>query len=62
MALGLHMLGPDHADLIDVFSLAIKPGLTAAQVGAMPAACPAGASDPGSLVCPGRERRVIRIC
>ena len=47
--LGAHMLGPDYAELINVFSLAIKLGLTAAQVKAMPAAYPTGASDIGSM-------------
>jgi len=47
--LGAHMFGPDYAELINVFSLAIKLGLTAAQVKAMPAAYPTGASDIGSM-------------
>ena len=47
--LGAHMFGPDYAELINVFSLAIKLGLTAAQVRSMPAAYPTGASDIGSL-------------
>ncbi|WP_432254233.1 dihydrolipoyl dehydrogenase family protein [Limimaricola sp. AA108-03] len=47
--LGAHMFGPDYAELINVFSLAIKLGLTAAQVKAMPAAYPTGASDVGSM-------------
>ena len=47
--LGAHMFGPDYAELINVFSLAIKLGLTATQVKAMPAAYPTGASDIGSM-------------
>ena len=47
--LGAHMFGPEYAELINVFSLAIKLGLTAAQVKAMPAAYPTGASDLGSM-------------
>ncbi|MWD30096.1 NAD(P)/FAD-dependent oxidoreductase, partial [Aquicoccus sp. SCR17] len=47
--LGAHMFGPDYAELINVFSLAIKLGLTAAQVKAMPAAYPTGAADIGSM-------------
>jgi glutathione reductase (NADPH) len=47
--LGAHMFGPDYAELINVFSLAIKLGLTAAQVKSMPAAYPTGASDIGSM-------------
>jgi glutathione reductase (NADPH) len=47
--LGAHMFGPGYAELINVFALAIKLGLTAAQVKAMPAAYPTGASDIGSL-------------
>lgn len=48
--LGAHMFGPDYAELINVFSLAIKLGLTAAQVKSMPAAYPTGASDIGSML------------
>ena len=47
--LGAHMFGPDYAELINVFSLAIKLGLTAAQVKTMPAAYPTVASDIGSI-------------
>jgi glutathione reductase (NADPH) len=47
--LGAHMFGPEYAELINVVSLAIKLGLTAAQVKAMPAAYPTGASDLGSM-------------
>lgn len=47
--LGAHMFGPDYAELINVFSLAIKLGLTEAQVMSMPAAYPTGASDIGSM-------------
>ena len=47
--LGAHMFGPEYAELINVFSLAIKLGLTAAQVKSMPAAYPTGASDIGSM-------------
>ncbi|MHA6347655.1 dihydrolipoyl dehydrogenase family protein [Roseivivax sp. CAU 1761] len=48
--LGAHMFGPDYAELINVFSLAIKLGLTVAQVKAIPAAYPTGASDIGSML------------
>ncbi|SEO18611.1 dihydrolipoyl dehydrogenase family protein [Palleronia pelagia] len=48
--LGAHMFGPDYAELINVFSLAIKLGLTVAQVKFMPAAYPTGASDIGSML------------
>ncbi|MFW8595283.1 hypothetical protein [Cribrihabitans neustonicus] len=47
--LGAHMFGPDYGELINVFSLAIKLGLTAAQVKSMPAAYPTVASDLGSM-------------
>tara|TARA_R110002049_G_scaffold265590_1_gene441724 strand:+ start:6181 stop:6954 length:774 start_codon:yes stop_codon:yes gene_type:complete len=47
--LGAHMFGPDYAERIYVFSLAIKLGLIAAQVKAMPAAYPTGASGIGSM-------------
>jgi hypothetical protein len=36
------MFGPDYAELMNVFSLAIKRGLTAAQMKAMPAPYPTG--------------------
>ncbi len=48
--LGAHMFGPDYADLINVFSLAIKLGLTVDQIKSMPAAYPTGASDIGSML------------
>ena len=48
--LGAHMFGPDYAELINVFSLAIKLGLTVDQIKAMPAAYPTGASDIGSML------------
>ena len=47
--LGAHMFGPDYAELINIFSLAIKLGLTVDQVKTMPAAYPTGASDIGSM-------------
>ncbi|OOY06941.1 NAD(P)/FAD-dependent oxidoreductase [Thioclava sp. F36-7] len=47
--LGAHMFGPDAAELINIFSLAIKLGLTVKQVKSMPAAYPTGASDIGSM-------------
>ena len=48
--LGAHMFGPDYAELINIFSLAIKLGLTVDQIKAMPAAYPTGASDIGSML------------
>lgn len=47
--LGAHLFGPDYAELINFFSLAIKLGLTAQQLKAMPAAYPTAASDVGSM-------------
>ncbi|MWD27188.1 hypothetical protein E0K89_006855 [Aquicoccus sp. SCR17] len=47
--LGAHMFGPGYAELINVFSMAIKLGLRAAQVKAMSAAYPTVASDIGSM-------------
>jgi glutathione reductase (NADPH) len=41
--------GPDYAELINIFSLAIEPGLTVEQIKVMPAAYPTGASDVGSM-------------
>ncbi|RKF15327.1 NAD(P)/FAD-dependent oxidoreductase [Roseovarius spongiae] len=48
--LGAHIFGPDYAELINVFSLAIKLGLTVDQIRAMPAAYPTGASDIRSML------------
>lgn len=48
--LGAHMFGPDYAELINIFSLAIKLGLTVDQIKTMPAAYPTGASDIGSML------------
>ena len=47
--LGAHLFGPDYAELINFFSLAIKLGLTEQQLKAMPAAYPTAASDVGSM-------------
>lgn len=47
--LGAHMFGPDAAEFINIFSLAIKLGLTVKHVKSMPAAYPTGASDIGSM-------------
>ena len=47
--LGAHLFGPDDAELINLFSLAIKLGLTAQQLKAMPATCPTAASDVGAM-------------
>lgn len=48
--LGAHMFGPDYAELGNIFSLAIKLGLTVDQLKAMPAAYPTAASDMGSML------------
>lgn len=48
--LGAHLFGPDCAELINFFALAIKLGLKASDLKAMPAAYPTGASDIGSLL------------
>ena len=47
--LGAHLFGPEYAELINFFSLAIKLGLTAQQLKSMPAAYPTAASDVGSM-------------
>jgi glutathione reductase (NADPH) len=48
--MGAHMFGPDYAELINIFSLAIRLGLTVDQIKTMPAAYPTGASDVGSML------------
>lgn len=47
---GAHMLGPEYGELINVFSLAIKLGLTTRQLKSMTAAYPTVGSDLGSMV------------
>jgi len=48
--LGAHVFGPDYADMINFFSLAIKLGLKASDLKSMPVAYPTGASDIGSML------------
>ena len=47
---GAHMLGPEYGELINVFSLAIKLGLTTRQLKSMTAAYPTVGSDLGSMI------------
>jgi glutathione reductase (NADPH) len=47
---GAHMLGPEYGELINFFSLAIKLGLTVAQLKSMTAAYPTVGSDLGSML------------
>lgn len=47
--LGAHMFGPDYAELINFFSLAIKLGLSVQQLKAMPAVYPTAGSDLASM-------------
>jgi glutathione reductase (NADPH) len=47
--LGAHLFGLDYAELINFFLLAIKLGLTAQQLKAMPAAYRTAVSDVGSV-------------
>ncbi|MFA5564688.1 MAG: NAD(P)/FAD-dependent oxidoreductase [Acidimicrobiia bacterium] len=47
---GAHMLGPEYGELINVFSLAIKLGLTTRQLKSMTAAYPTVGSDLGSML------------
>ena len=48
--IGAHMLGPEYGELINVFSLAIKLGLTTRQLKSMTAAYPTVGSDLGSML------------
>jgi glutathione reductase (NADPH) len=47
---GAHLLGPEYGELINVFSLAIKLGLTTRQLKSMTAAYPTVGSDLGSML------------
>ncbi len=47
---GAHMLGPEYGELISIFSLAIKLGLTTRQLKSMTAAYPTVSSDLGSML------------
>jgi glutathione reductase (NADPH) len=48
--LGAHMLGPEYAELINFFALAVKLKLTAANLKKMTAAYPTVGSDLGALL------------
>ncbi|MBM7847822.1 dihydrolipoyl dehydrogenase family protein [Arthrobacter roseus] len=48
--LGAHLLGPGYAELINIFSLAIKVGLTSRQLKSMTATYPSIGSDLGSML------------
>jgi len=47
---GAHLLGPEYGELINIFSLAIKLGLTTRQLKDMTAAYPTVGSDLGSML------------
>lgn len=48
--LGAHLLGPQYAELINIFGLAIRLGLTTADLKKMVAAYPSVGSDLGSMI------------
>lgn len=48
--LGAHLLGPDSAELVNFFGLAIRLGLTASDLGKMVAAYPTAGSDLSSML------------
>ena len=48
--LGAHLLGPGYAELINIFGLAIKLGLTSRQLKSMTATYPSIGSDLGSML------------
>lgn len=48
--LGAHLLGPGYSELINIFGLAIKLGLTARQLKSMTATYPSIGSDLGSML------------
>ena len=47
---GAHMLGPEYGELVNIFSLAIKLGLTTRQLKSMPSLYPTVGSDLGSML------------
>jgi glutathione reductase (NADPH) len=47
---GAHLLGPEYGELVNVFALAIKLGLTTRQLKSMPTAYPTVGSDLGSML------------
>ena len=49
-ALGAHLLGPGYAELINIFGLAIKLGLTSRQLKSMTATYPSIGSGLGSML------------
>jgi glutathione reductase (NADPH) len=48
--IGAHMLGPEYAEVINIFALAIKLGLTTGQLKSMTPAYPTVGSDLGSML------------
>ena len=48
--IGAHMLGPEYAEVINIFALAIKLGLTTRQLKSMTPAYPTVGSDLGSML------------
>lgn len=48
--LGAHLFGPEYAEAVNVFSMAIALGLTAEQLRAMPASYPSVGSDVASML------------
>ena len=48
--LGAHLLGPDYGELVNIFGLAIKLGLTSRQLKSMVANYPSVGSDLGSML------------
>ena len=47
---GAHLFGPEYAELVNIFGLAIKLGLKTAHLGKMVSAYPSVGSDLGSLI------------
>ena len=48
--LGAHLLGPGYAELVNIFGLAIKLGLTSRQLKSMTATYPSIGADLGSML------------
>ncbi len=48
--IGAHLFGPEYAELVNIFGLAIKLGLKTADLKKMVSAYPSGGSDRGSRI------------
>ena len=47
---GAHLFGPEYAELVNIFGLAIKSGMKTAELKRMVSAYPSVGSDLGSMI------------